>query len=141
MMYTLRLVKIVNQKRRLMDKIIKPMGFSRIEWQILTYLSDAKGCLVQKQLTQYIDTDQAFIARALDKLEIKKLIVRKIDPEDKRQRNIFLTPKGKPIAEKLLQHGLALNSEIMSGISKKNLDQLDTLTAKIEANIKNIVGD
>ena len=138
MMYTLRLVKIVNKKRLLMDKFIKPLGFTRLEWQILTYLYDSKTELTQKDINQLLDNDQAFITRAIDKLEHKKLVKRKVNPTDKRQKLILLTAKGRPVAKKLLDYGIELNNKIMKDIKESELSKLYKITEQIEANITDL---
>lgn len=137
-MFTLKLVAIVNKKRRLMDELIKPLGFSRLEWQILSYLSVAGEDLTQKQLNCFIDNDCAFITRALDKLEEKKLIRRKINADDKRQRDVQLTAKGRPIARRLYDYGKKLNDDLMEGLSENEINTLYKLTGRIEDNIKTL---
>lgn len=120
-----------------MDKIIKPFGFTRIEWQLLTCLSINPQNITQKKLNQLVDNDVAFITRALDKLEEKKLIERHINPQDKRQRFITLTKKGQSIANKLYAQSMKLNDICIKGFSKKELKVLENLTQRIENNIEN----
>ncbi len=132
------LVGIVNKKRMLMDEIIKPMGLSRLEWQILSYLDIAEGALTQKAVNNSVDTDAAFVARALDKLEKKKLIKRKINQDDKRQRDIVLTAKGRPVAKKLYSYGEKINESLMEGLSVQEREILLKLTGRVEANIKDL---
>lgn len=136
MLYTLSMVGIINKKRQLMDDIIKPMGLTRVEWQLLGYLSASNCELTQKQLIILIDNDPAFIARALDKLTIKKLIRRKINPDDKRQRYVLLTAKGKPIAKKLYEHSKEINAKLVRGLSKGEINMLEKLISKVEDNAK-----
>jgi DNA-binding MarR family transcriptional regulator len=137
-MYTLMLVSIVNKKRQIMDNRLSGLGFSRVEWQLLAYLSLSGGCLPQKQLKTLLDTDLAFLSRALDKLTKKHLIIRKINEQDRRQRDILLTRKGTSMAKMLCDEGEKLNADLMQDLSATDVKRLHRMTRTIEQTIKRL---
>ena len=140
-MFTLNFVKIVNTKRQIMDAFIKPLGLTRIEWQILTYIylyQDEGRIISQKILNKLIDNDAAFTTRTLEKLEEKDLIKRQVNPKDKRKKQISLSAKGISLAKKLDAKCKELHDLLLTGLSDKEIKTLEELTEKVKSNSCNL---
>jgi DNA-binding MarR family transcriptional regulator len=135
-MYTLSIVKIINIKRRYIDSIFKPLGLSRIQWQILGHIYYGKEPMTQKELNKLVEVDAGFVARVLDKLEKANYIKRTISKSDRRQRDIFLTAKGKRIGDTLKKHDNITHKKMFKNLSKQEQELVITLTEKIEHNLE-----
>jgi DNA-binding MarR family transcriptional regulator len=76
----------------------------------------------QRDLVISIIKDKATIARALAYLERSNILVRVTDPEDKRNKRIYLTHKGKALESQLLPQAMAIQEEISSQIDRKEFN-------------------
>ncbi len=89
----------------------------------------------QQDLANSIFKEKATITRALNKMEQKNILVRVADKEDKRQKLIYLTHKGKELKEILMPIVLEVSKEAEKGIKKKDLKFCRELMNKIVENI------
>jgi len=89
----------------------------------------------QQELANKIFKEKATITRALNKMEQKNLIVRIVDKEDKRQKLIYLTHKGKELKKTLMPIVLEVSQEAEKGIAKKDIQFCREILNKIIYNI------
>lgn len=61
---------------------------------LLSYLNDVGGESTPGILAEHLDVSPARVAAILRTLELKKLIIRKADVNDKRRTTVKITPKG-----------------------------------------------
>jgi DNA-binding MarR family transcriptional regulator len=61
----------------------------------------------QRDLAKCLHFDASNVTDIVDRLEERGLVVRTIDPEDRRVRRIVLTPEGQELRTKLLAEALA----------------------------------
>ena len=102
---------------------------------ILADLWEQDG-VIQQDLAISIVKDKATIARALDLMEKKNIIVRIKDEKDKRNKKIFLTYKGNQLQNQVMFHGDAVIKEAKKGISKEEIDHCLNTLEKIYHNLK-----
>lgn len=102
---------------------------------ILADLWEQDG-VIQQDLAISIVKDKATIARALELMEKKNIIVRIKDEKDKRNKKIFLTYKGNQLQNQVLFHGDAVVKEAKKGISPKEMDNCLNTLEKIYHNLK-----
>lgn len=103
---------------------------------ILAELWEQDG-IIQQDLAISIVKDKATIARALELMEKKNIIVRIKDEKDKRNKKIFLTHKGNQLQDKVMLQGDQMLEDIRLGISKEELDGCLKTLDKIYTNLKN----
>ncbi len=82
----------------------------------------ARDGVRQQDLAVSTIKDKATIARALDSLEQKNILVRVTDPNDKRNKRIYLTHKGKELQAHIWPHAQAVLQEASEGISAEEMD-------------------
>lgn len=68
------------------------------QWPILIHVWDRNG-QSQKELAQRLFKDKTTIARCVAGLESLGLVLRESSPEDRREKRVFLTKKGKEIMD------------------------------------------
>jgi DNA-binding MarR family transcriptional regulator len=81
----------------------------------------------QARLAELMCTDANNIAGIMKRMEIMKLIKRKINPDDKRQKVIFPTPKGSLFFKKGKIIADQLEHEIFSSFSTEEKNHFLTL--------------
>jgi DNA-binding MarR family transcriptional regulator len=77
---------------------IKASGFSMPQFFLLMHLHHHKHCGIS-DLSEHLDTSTAAASQLVDKLVHADLLVRTEDPNDRRARQVALSPKGKQLIE------------------------------------------
>ncbi len=113
----------------------KGMDMPIEHWAILVNLWIKDG-LNQQELADRTFKDKTTIARAINLLEKMNVVVRVQDENDKRQKNIHLTHKGKSLKEELGPLALQTIQESVEGISEEEVEICKNVLRKIYANIK-----
>lgn len=79
--------------------------------------------------------DKGTIARALAHMERQNLLVRIPDENDKRNKRIYLTHKGKNLKEKLVPHANTATLNACEGISEEDIVICKKVLAKMYHNL------
>lgn len=90
-------------------------------WVIIIKLADKDG-LTQQELAHLIFKDKGTVTRALRNLEKHDLITRIEHPADKRNKLIYLTPKGKKQSERLFPLLGKIQCEALQGIDSEHVN-------------------
>jgi len=106
-----------------------------VEQIILLHNIGEKEGVKQQELADCVFKEKATITRALNKMEAKSVIVRIADKEDKRQKLIYLTHKGKELHELLLPILWEISDKATKGIEEKELKQCKSVLNKIFENL------
>ncbi|MBO8170149.1 MAG: MarR family transcriptional regulator [Thermoanaerobacteraceae bacterium] len=86
-----------------LDKKLHPYNLSSGQFIFLVVLLEKDG-VSQEFLAKRLNIDKATTARAIKKMEQAGYVVRKVDPEDKRARIIYVTDKAlrlKPVLKNI----------------------------------------
>lgn len=102
---------------------------------ILAELWEQDG-IIQQDLAISIVKDKATIARALELMEKKNIIVRIKDEKDKRNKKIFLTYKGNQLQNKVMFHAGGILNDVKIDISEEELTICLETLEKIYNNLK-----
>lgn len=105
------------------------------QWSVLNRLWIQEG-ITPRELSDIIFKDKPNTNRILEKLQIKKLIVRKPHPVDKRAFQIFLTKRGWTLKDKLIPIVTQLLEETTIGISKSKILDIKKLLNQMYDNLK-----
>lgn len=95
-----------------------------------------EGEMSQQSIADKMGKDKNSITKLVDALEVKGLVIRRKDDDDRRANLIMLTDSGLSIKSKTKQFGIAMLDRILDGISEDELNAfLGTLT-KMSDNMK-----
>lgn len=72
--------------------------------------------LRQQDLVSSVIKDKGTIARALENLEKQGIVTRETDEADRRNKLIYLTPKGRKLKTVMLPHALSAMEEVLVNI-------------------------
>jgi DNA-binding MarR family transcriptional regulator len=98
---------------------LEPYGVSIPQMFVLTCLYDENG-ITLKEIGNRTLIDSSSMTVLVDKLENDKLVERQLDPEDRRAIRVYITDKGKAIAEELVKIGIRFNSELYDMLGEGN---------------------
>ncbi len=126
--------RILLQFRVRMDDQLRPQGVTTAQMQVLFAVRNApassgaqlaRSCYITPQTTQAL----------LKHLENGGFIVRGKDPVNDRIVTASITARGERLAEVVEKKSLALQKELWTGISDRELSRLDTLLNRCLSNL------
>ncbi|WP_130834947.1 transcriptional regulator SlyA [[Erwinia] mediterraneensis] len=129
------LARLVRIWRALIDQRLKPLELTQTHWVTLHNIHQLPPEQSQIQLAKAIGIEQPSLVRTLDQLEEKGLITRSTCTSDRRAKRIKLTRQAEPIIEKVESVIDATRDDILSGISREEINQMVNLIARLEKNI------
>lgn len=88
------------------------------QYRIMAILWEEEGGN-QCNLAEKVQRDRTTITRILDTLERDELIERRVDPNDRRQFRIFLTPKGNSLKQPARACAKAVNDEALGQLTEE----------------------
>lgn len=100
---------------RSFNRRVKEMGLTRSQWVVLYWLY-SDGVQSQTELAEKLSIAKQPLGKIIDKLEQEGWLVRKKNPDDKRQKLVSVTKKIQPFIKPL--------SEVVDGIDKLALISL-----------------
>ncbi|ARJ44340.1 transcriptional regulator SlyA [Pantoea alhagi] len=129
------LARLVRIWRALIDQRLKPLELTQTHWVTLHNIHQLPPHQSQIQLAKAIGIEQPSLVRTLDQLEEKGLIMRCTCANDRRAKRIKLTKAAEPVIQQVEHVIDATRDDILAGISKREVEQLITLIARLEKNI------
>ena len=94
-----------------------------------------KDGINQNELAALTLRDKSSLTRLLTKMETKNYVFRKKCNDDKRSKNVFITPLGKSVFEKGIPSSKKVLSQVEENISAKEKQQIITILEKIQNNV------
>ena len=110
------------------------LGLTRAQWSVLAHLYRRDG-IQQNSLAKLMEIKPISLTRQLDRLEANSWIERRNDPSDRRAKNIYLTPKAKPMLDKLSTLGHQVQEKALVGVNAKDRETLKSALKKIRENL------
>ncbi len=107
------------------------------QWSVLFNLVQKNG-QTQQDLAQNSCKDKTSMARLIDGMEKRDLVVRIPDKQDKRQKFIYLTNKGKILQKKLMIIVEKTLEQAEAGISAQDMKLCMNVLCKIYVNVLDI---
>jgi DNA-binding MarR family transcriptional regulator len=98
---------------------------------ILFSLLENDGLYV-KSLAERLIIDSSAITGLVDRLEKENLVERRVDPEDRRAFRIFLTEKGRNLANTISPIALEFNEKLKAGLNKEEEDAFRKFLSRVE---------
>lgn len=136
------LVFLTNRVARLLAQAI----WQRVDTEEVEILPQHMGVLSdlwqqdgvrQQDLAVALIKDKATIARTIQFLEQKNILVRIADPQDKRNKRIYLTHKGKNLKQQLIPHA---NDTVAGATQNIKTEDLKTCIQVLDKIYKNLNG-
>ncbi len=80
-------------RRTALDRVLKPLGVTRSQWWVLTFLSRRDG-MTQTALAADLDLTKVAVGGLLERMEAVGLVERRPEDFDARIRRVYLTRAG-----------------------------------------------
>lgn len=98
---------------------------------VMQYLAFHKGTALPSEISQFMNISSARIAVALNNLEKKGLITRRIDIHDRRRILVDMTPKGKMQVEKQKKLMLENFTRLISLLGEQDAKEYVRITGRL----------
>ncbi|HZF71575.1 MarR family transcriptional regulator [Sulfuricurvum sp.] len=128
------IAKVRNVLKKEFENVLKPYDLSYAHRVILIRLSEKDDC-TQKELAQDTYFEQSNLTLMLDKLETKGLVKRVPKENDRRAYIIKITPEGQKLRDVLIQMGETVMEKALSGVNKKQREELSNVLELIYQNL------
>lgn len=106
-------------------------GLTQSGWRVLAVVGDKPG-MSAREIRHASGLDQFAVSRAIGKLRELGYAERNPAGRDRRRAEVFLTKEGTAVLLNLSEVGLAIERELLSGISAGNREELDRLLSEID---------
>jgi len=129
-----QLVFTAKDVRTAFEEALERAGGSLGIWIVLNAVSD-EGFISHRILATRAHVEGATITHHVDRAEKLGLVVREVDPDDRRVKRLTLTPAGVRMHKTLLAEVNALAEDALRGVSERDQAALARTLEKIRANI------
>lgn len=124
--------------KRLMSKHLERLNITYSQLMVLRVINQEPG-ITAKEILMQMDTDKATLSGVLSRLERDNYIVRKVNENDKRIRNIFMSGGSEQLCGDVSTIEKACIDDLLIGIDKEDAEKfVRTLDRFINNQIKKI---
>ena len=128
-------ISIIMRKMRVCaDRHMSKHGIGFPEQQVLMLLK-AHGPSNQEALANDLQIDKGSITRTVAKLESKGLVVREVNPQNKREKLVSLQPAAEDILHEMWSLYQRLETLMYNGLSQKEISQTTKCLEHMAANL------
>jgi DNA-binding MarR family transcriptional regulator len=121
------------------DELAKSsLNLTRAQCRALAYLSHY-GEVNQARLANLLEVAPISAGRLLDRMEEGGWIVRRDNPDDRRERQVRMTAKAEQALDRARRVGDEISAEALAGFSAKEREQLIGLLQRVRGNLSRIV--
>ena len=129
-----KLINRINKKfEKLQRKIIQKENLTNAQYSILQQLWKTDGVQF-KTLASACSCSQSTITGIVDTMEKKDIVVRKMNPEDRRSVLVILTDKGKTLEKETPNINTILDN-CCSGFNPNDIEELTKMLKKLDSSL------
>lgn len=118
------------RSRRRFIAVLEPHGFHPREFGLLTVLAKRPG-ITQQELAALARVDPSSMVALLDDLEARGVAERRVDPNDRRRRALFLTDQGRDQMRVLQREARKAAKAFLAPLDPGEQAQLNALLRKL----------
>jgi DNA-binding MarR family transcriptional regulator len=105
---------------------LRPLGLSIPQFDLLSTLTEREG-LSQQELAQRLYVTKGNVSGLLDRMVDAGLVERRSTPDDRRSNALYLTPKGRGLAEQGIAAQNAYVTRTLGRLDSRELADLERL--------------
>jgi DNA-binding MarR family transcriptional regulator len=128
---------VMHAYRALQYRILRdgPHDITHMDSKVLAYFHRHPGATLS-ELADHSGRDKAQLARLVKGLRDRGLLVAEVDPVDRRNVRLSLTPDGEAVQRTLNQQAKLLSAKAVAGLTAKEREQLQILLRRVQLNLK-----
>ncbi len=130
------LISVIHRyMRRFLETNMKKFDITPPQFEVLMTLWNEDG-IVLSELGRRLSRDGPTITGIIDRMEKKKLVVRKRSLRDRRVIQVYLTPMAWEIKENLMKTQTEAGREVAGDFNSQDVATLEKLLKKVLSNIE-----
>ncbi|MDQ7018465.1 MAG: MarR family transcriptional regulator [Robiginitomaculum sp.] len=120
--------------RKSFNERARHLRLTQAQYRTLIYLDRQQG-ITQSELARLLEIRPITLTRQLDLLAANQMIERRINPDDRRSFQLYLTNNAEPVLREIRAIGAAMMKKGTQGLSAENKKQLTTMLMHIKDNL------
>lgn len=122
---------------RRFEERAQDLSLTLAQCKALAYLERNEG-VSQKRLAELTELDPMSLVRILDRMEADGWVERRLDPQDRRARTLWLTAQARPVLERIARVAAQTRAEALAGLSETEHEQLCRLLGRVHENLSSL---
>jgi len=122
--------------RQELDRRLRPLGLTRVQWQALLVISRSAHGLTQRELADRLDIGAPATVALIDRMEREGFVARTPVPGDRRRNAVRATAASRKVFARIEATAGTLRREILSGMTAEELSTLHALLTKAKRRIE-----
>jgi len=128
--------RVAKAWRAELDRRLRTLGLTRVQWQALLMIARADHALTQRELAEGLDIGAPATVSLVDRMERDGLVERAAVPGDRRSKAVRATAASRRLLARIESTAGTLRRDIIGGLTREELAQLHALLAKAHARIE-----
>ena len=133
------LVRTMGLLKRVMEPFFSRFGISGAHWSVLRTLhraeEEGQSELRLTDLGDRLIVRPASVTGVIDRLQRMGLVARTVSPTDQRAKHVTLTPPGRELVRRVLEHHPHQMRSVLSGLSAEEQRELRRLLERLEPHL------
>jgi len=101
---------------------------------VMLHILNSDCDCIQQDLANQLQKDKSIIVRQINSLLENQYVVRLINKEDRRKKNLILTKKGFEVLNQMKEIASELSTKLLTGVSENELEIFRNVLMKIRKN-------
>lgn len=119
-----------------LSKSLESLDIERY-YSILYFLNSNNGCK-QQHICNSLAIDKTAMVKVIDTLTEGGYVVKRINPDDRREHFVSLTKKGLRYTRKIVSSFEAIDQQIFAGVSTRDLEIFNRVLRSISASLREL---
>ena len=112
-------------------------AISVTEWRIMAVLGEYPG-ISADEVSNKTQIEKSILSRAISKLLNRHLLIREIDPADKRRSMLQLSETGQSVYDEIVPIAYAMEKELLDCFSRKEIETFSNLVDRLNAHAEQL---
>jgi len=117
------------------SELREKVGVTFGQWKVIVMLANQNG-LTQKEIADRLGLEGPTLIPIIDKMEQEALVVRKVDPDDRRNNRIYRTEKADLLWDRMIECALRIREVSLRGVDEQNINIVRKVLEKIYENLR-----
>jgi DNA-binding MarR family transcriptional regulator len=132
------LTQVIGARDRELAQGLRDYGLRVPEWRVLAALYARRLCTMS-DLAELATIDRTTLTRTIDRMAEAGWLERRADEADMRVTRLALTAAGRRMFDRIWHEVEKLNALALEGLSKAEIQQLQSILARMHANLEDYV--
>jgi MarR family transcriptional regulator for hemolysin len=110
------------------------ISLTLVQCRALAHLEKNEG-ISQARLAELTEVEPMAMVRILDRMEAEGVLERRLDPDDRRARRLYLTTKAGPVLDEIWRLAALTRAETFAGVARAEREVFIGVLERLDANL------